>query len=134
VAREAEDLLDRLEPLLDAGAADAVAKALLRATTRLRQILLHADDSSGVIGSAGQRAVELYARACREGNPNPVSLAKWLVKFRRDSPGWPAVELSMFIDASTSEPWRNIDGQLIDGRPTPPKSMVPVATRCVQRC
>ena len=99
VAREAEDLLDRLERLLDAGAADAVAKALLRATTRLRQILLHADDSSGVIGSAGQRAVELYARACREGNPNPLSLAKWLVKFRRDSPGWPAVELSMFIDA-----------------------------------
>jgi tetratricopeptide (TPR) repeat protein len=44
--------------------------------------------------------VELYARACREGNPNPVSLAKWLVKFRRDSPGWPAVELSVFIDAS----------------------------------
>jgi hypothetical protein len=99
VAREAGDLLDRLQRLLDAGAADAVAKALLRATTRLRQILLHADDSSGVIGSAGQRAVELYARACREGNPNPVSLAKWLVKFRRDSPGWPAVELSMFIDA-----------------------------------
>ena len=28
-----------------------------------------------------------------------MSLAKWLVKFRRDSPGWPAVELSMFIDA-----------------------------------
>jgi SWIM zinc finger len=99
VALEAEDLLDRLERLLAAGAADAVAKALLRATKRLRQILLHADDSSGVIGSAGQRAVELYARACREGNPNPVPLAKWLVKFRRDSPGWPAVELSMFIDA-----------------------------------
>jgi SWIM zinc finger len=99
VAQKADGLLDQLERLLDAGAADAVMKALLRATTRLRQISLHADDSSGVIGSAGQRAVELYARACREGNPNPVSLAKWLVKFRRDSPGWPAVELSMFIDA-----------------------------------
>ena len=99
VARHAEQLLDRLEGLLDAGAADSVAKALLRMTTRVRSILLHADDSSGVIGAAGQRAVELYARACREGNPNPLSLAKWLVKFRRDSPGWPHVELSMFVDA-----------------------------------
>ena len=52
-----------------------------------------------MIGAAGQRAVELYASACREGKPNSVSLAKWLVKFRRDSPGWPAVELSMFLDA-----------------------------------
>ena len=57
--------MDRLEELLDAGAADAVSKALLRATSRLRSILLQADDSSGVIGAAGERAVQLYARACR---------------------------------------------------------------------
>jgi uncharacterized Zn finger protein len=99
VARDADDLLDHLEELLEAGAADAVAKALLRATSRLRRILQHADDSSGVIGAAGQRAVELYARACREGNPNRMSLAKWLVKFRRESPGWPEVHLAMFVAA-----------------------------------
>jgi len=91
--------LDRLEELLDVGAADAVSKALLRATTRLRSILLHADDSSGVIGAAGERAVQLSARACREGTPNRVGLARWLVGFRRDSPGWPHVELAMFVDA-----------------------------------
>ena len=99
VAHAAEGVLDRLEALLGAGAADAVSKALLRATTRLRSILLDADDSSGVIGAAGERAVQLYARACREGTPNRVGLARWLVGFRRDSPGWPHVELAMFVDA-----------------------------------
>jgi hypothetical protein len=110
VARAAEEVLDRLEELLDVGAADAVSKALLRATTRLRSILLHADDSSGVIGAAGERAVQLYARACREGTPNRVSLARWLVGFRRDSPGWPHVELAMFVDRSMSGRWLSTAG------------------------
>lgn len=99
VARDAEAVLDLLEGLLDAGAADAVAKALLRATTRLLAIGERADDSGGVIGSAGQRAVELYARACREGQPNGPSLARWLLKFRRDSPGWPDTPLELFAPA-----------------------------------
>jgi hypothetical protein len=98
-ARGVEAALDQLEELLGLGAADVVAPALLRATTRLRGITLHADDSAGVIGAAGQRAVELYARACREGNPAPGALARWLVKFRRDSPGWPSVTLHDFVSA-----------------------------------
>jgi hypothetical protein len=66
VARAAEEVLDRPEELLDVGAADAVSKALLRATTRLRSILLHADDSSGVIGAAGERA-RPAVRTCLPG-------------------------------------------------------------------
>ena len=108
-ARDAEAALDQLEELLDLGAADAVAPALLRATTRLRKVTLHADDSGGVIGAAGQRAVELYARACREGNPDPGALARWLVKFRRESPGWPSVTLHDVVgafDAKALEAYR----------------------------
>lgn len=99
VARDAEAVLDQLEALLDAGAADATSKALLRATVRLRAITLRADDSGGVIGHAAQRAVDLYARACREGHPNTSSLARWLLKFRRDSPGWPNTSLELFAPA-----------------------------------
>lgn len=99
VGRDAEAVLDQLEALLDAGAADAVEKALLRATTRLRAITLRADDSGGVIGDAGQRAVNLYARACVSGHPDPTKVARWLVKFRRDSPGWPETPLELFYPA-----------------------------------
>ena len=99
VARDAEQLLDELETYLDAGSADAVAPALLRATTRLRKVVLQADDSSGLLGNAGQRAAELYARACREGAPDAKKLARWLVQFRDSSPGWPQLELADFVEA-----------------------------------
>ncbi len=99
VARDAQDLLDELETYLEAGNAEAVRPALLRATTRLRKVVLQADDSSGLLGDAGQRAANLYARACREGTPDGKKLARWLVQFRDSSPGWPELELSDFVEA-----------------------------------
>src|SRR5207342_30251 len=88
-ARDAQAFLDDIEVLLDAGAADQVRPALKRALTRLRTVVLNADDSAGVLGDACQRAAELHARACVEGEPDGVALARWLVKFRAESPGWP---------------------------------------------
>lgn len=99
VARDAEDLLDELERHLDAGAADAVRPALLRAVTGLRELAGNADDSAGVLGSAAQRAADLHARSCREGRPDPTALARWLVDFRASSPGWPHTPLDAYVDA-----------------------------------
>lgn len=99
VASDAEAVLDELEGHLDAGAADAARPALLRAVTRLRKITEQADDSSGSIGGACQRAADLYARSCREGQPDRVKLAKWLLKFRDESPGWPETTLADFVEA-----------------------------------
>lgn len=99
VAGEATRLLDELQSHLDSGAADTVQPALLKALTRLRTITQKADDSSGAIGDACQRAADLYARSCRERHPQPVKLAKWLAKFRADSPGWPQTVLADFVDA-----------------------------------
>lgn len=99
VAREADYLLDELEERLMVNGAEIVRPALLKALTRLRALSLRADDSGGSIGDASQRAADLYARACREGTPDPVKLARWLVKFRDESPGWPITELGDFVDA-----------------------------------
>ena len=99
VAEVASEVLDELETHLNSGAAEIVRPALLRALTRLRKITEQADDSSGSIGDQCQRAADLYARACRLGEPDPVKLATWLVKFRADSPGWPNVVLADFVDA-----------------------------------
>ncbi len=97
VARDAEEVLDELERHVDQRAADAVRPALLRVATRLQR--MQADDSAGVLGAACQRAIDLYARACREGSPQGVKLARWLAKFRDESPGWPQVELADFVEA-----------------------------------
>lgn len=99
VARAASDMLDELENHIDNGAAELVRPALLRAVTKLRDIIQHVDDSSGSIADQCQRAADLYARACRLGEPDRVALAKWLVKFRADSPGWPNLVLADFVDA-----------------------------------
>jgi tetratricopeptide (TPR) repeat protein len=99
VAEAASEMLDELENHLNSGAAEVVRPALLRALTRLRKIIEQVDDSSGSIGDQCQRAADLYARACRLGEPDPVKLATWLVKFRADSPGWPNLVLADFVDA-----------------------------------
>src|SRR4051812_33456675 len=52
VAGDAQELLDELSNHLEAGAADVVRPALLKALTRLRAITLHGDDSAGVLGDA----------------------------------------------------------------------------------
>ncbi|MEO3761047.1 DUF6880 family protein [Mycobacterium sp. B14F4] len=99
VAEAASEMLDELENHVNSGAAEVARPALLRALTRLRKIIEQVDDSSGSIGDQCQRAAELYARACRLGEPDPVKLATWLVKFRADSPGWPHLVLADFVDA-----------------------------------
>ena len=99
VAGVASEVLDELENHVNTGAAEIVRPALLRALTRLRKIIEQADDSSGSIGDECQRAADLYARACRLGEPDPVKLATWLVKFRADSPGWPHLVLADFVDS-----------------------------------
>jgi uncharacterized Zn finger protein len=99
VAQAAQALLSELQEMLDAGAAAGVLPALERAAARLRKITLNADDSGGVIGDACQRAVDLHARAACAGHPQPVRLARWLAKFRIDSPGWPVTTLPMYVDA-----------------------------------
>src|SRR4029077_13096712 len=99
VAGVASEMLDELENHLNTGTAEIVRPALLRALTRLRKIIEQADDSSGSIADECQRGADLYARACRQGEPVPVKLATWLVKFRADSPGCPILVLADFVDS-----------------------------------
>ena len=98
-AARAKLMLSELASHVDSGRADLVQPALLYSVTRLRAILLHADDSAGVLGDACQQAADLYARSCRDGSPDQVKLGRWLVKFRGDSPGWPNLALHDFAPA-----------------------------------
>ncbi len=99
VAAGASQVLDELEIHLNGGSAEIVRPALLSALTLLRTITGQADDSSGVIGAECQRAADLYAQACRLGEPDRAELAGWLATFRATSPGWPMLTLADFIDA-----------------------------------
>jgi hypothetical protein len=115
VAAEAQNMLDGLADLLDAGGAEAVRPALQRAVTRLRKVSEHADDSGGVLGDASQRAADLHARACREGAPDPAKLARWLLKFRLESPGWPHTPLVDYVGALDLDVYRRGVMRAADG-------------------
>lgn len=97
-AEQVAGVLDELQMHLEAGRPDAVAPALLHALKRMRRIMQNADDSAGVLGAEERRAADLYARACSSGNPDQAKLARWLAKYRDESPGWPDVSLEQFID------------------------------------
>ena len=99
IGTDIQRVLDELEQLVEHGGADAARPALLKALTATRRMTLQADDSGGVIGDACQRAADLYARSCVEGHPDGVKLARWLLKFRKDSPGWPETPLEGFAAA-----------------------------------
>lgn len=106
------DYLESLEEYLDAGLADVVAPSFKKATERIRAIILRSDSSSGSLGTAGDLAMRLYARACSEGTSAPNRLAKWLVKFEQASPGWPNFELQWFALALGDEGLRTLRNQL----------------------
>ena len=136
--RDAERLLDELEDALDAGAADAVRPALERATTRLRTVLLRADDSEGEIARACFRATELFARSCREGNPDGPKLARWLLKFRLPVQGWSTARLADFAPAFDEKAWRIYrQGVAAAARPadgTRPRATKPRSAGCSSNC
>jgi hypothetical protein len=97
-AAAAAALLDELEGHLAAGRADATREPLQEAAVRLRKVVMNVYDDAGLMGACCQRAADLHVRACREGAPNVLRLAKWLTSFRTSSPGWPRTDLASYAD------------------------------------
>ena len=55
-----------------------------RAIGHVVKVILKADDSDGLIGDLARELLDLHARACDAGNPDPIKLARWMVRFRFD--------------------------------------------------
>ena len=98
------DFLDELETLIDDGEVDAAAPPLRMIIARLRPDLYEGrGDSDGLMERAGDRAAELYARACREGRPDVGALAAWLAQFRLEALSCPELALTDFLPALGEE-------------------------------
>lgn len=53
-----------------------------RAVTAATTVIMRADDSSGVIGDACRRLLDLHARLAPRAGPAPAKLVDWLVAFQ----------------------------------------------------
>jgi uncharacterized Zn finger protein len=97
-ARKAADVLDALDSVVASHPAE-VGPLYLTAIQNMTRTTEQADDSSGSIGDALDRAVSGYAAACRAAPPDPVKLATWMIDFQVNGPGWPEIRIADFADA-----------------------------------
>jgi hypothetical protein len=88
---ESRDWADEVEPIVEeirdavTTAPSAALVALIeRAIGHVVKVILHADDSDGLIGALAGELLDLHAEACDAGVADPIKLARWLVKFSID--------------------------------------------------
>ncbi len=70
-----------------------------RAISHVVKVILKADDSNGVIGNLARELLDLHVRACDAGNPDPIKLARWMVRFRFDDQDFFEVDPVRYADA-----------------------------------
>jgi uncharacterized Zn finger protein len=97
-AAKAADVLAALGKVA-AGHPEAAGPLYRRALVHITKASEEADDSSGVIAAAAAEAVDGYATACRAAPPDPPELARWLIDFHLDGPGWPEIDIADFAPA-----------------------------------
>jgi tetratricopeptide (TPR) repeat protein len=78
-ASDVDGVIDALEDLCDAGHPDAVTVLTEHAHRRADEAIQYVDDSDGWLTGISERLSDLHLRACAEGSPDPVALARRLV-------------------------------------------------------
>ena len=83
-ARAAQPIIAELEKAVEASPSRALVELLQRAVGHVVKVIMHADDSDGLIGDLARELLALHARACDAGVADPVELAAWMVRFGFD--------------------------------------------------
>jgi hypothetical protein len=83
-ARAARPIVAELEKTVDESPSRALVELLQRAVGHVVKVIMHADDSDGLIGDLARDLLALHARACDAGVAEPVDLAAWMVRFQFD--------------------------------------------------
>ncbi|MFZ0832060.1 MAG: DUF6880 family protein, partial [Mycobacterium sp.] len=55
-----------------------------RAIASALKVIMHADDSSGIIGDACRSLLDLHAFVAAQARPSPTKLVDWMLKFQFD--------------------------------------------------
>jgi hypothetical protein len=83
-AQAARPIVAELEKAVDESPSLALVELLQRAVGHVVKVIMHADDSDGLIGDLARELLALHARACDAGVADPVELAAWMVCFGFD--------------------------------------------------
>jgi hypothetical protein len=80
-ARAARPIVAELGNAVASSPSRALVELLQRAVGHVVKVIMHADDSDGLIGDLARDLLALHARACDAGVADPVELAGWMVRF-----------------------------------------------------
>jgi hypothetical protein len=80
-AGAARPIVAELAKAVDASPSRALVELLQRAVGHVVKVIMHADDSDGLIGDLARDLLALHARACDAGVADSVDLAAWMVRF-----------------------------------------------------
>ena len=83
-ARGAQPIVAEFEKAVERSPSRALVELLQRAVGHVVRVIMHADDSDGLIGDLARELLDLHARACDAGVADPVALAAWMVRFGLD--------------------------------------------------
>ena len=81
-ARSARPIVAELEAAVRTSPSRELVELLQRAIGHVVKVILHADDSSGLIGDVARELLAVHALACDAGVADPVKLAAWMIRFR----------------------------------------------------
>ena len=70
-----------------------------RAVRHVVDVILHADDSDGLIGDLAAELLELHWQVCTTGVADPKSLARWMVRFSFDDQDFFTVDPVRYAEA-----------------------------------
>jgi len=104
--RESMAWADAARPVvaeLDKVAVDVPSRELVelvqRAIGHVVKVIMHADDSSGLIGDVALELLRVHAKACDAGVADPVKLARWMIRFRFEDQDFFEVDPVRYSDA-----------------------------------
>lgn len=83
-AYQVQPLVEEIRGVVRSSPSAELVVLIERAIGRVVNVILHADDSDGLIGDVARHLLDLHAEACDAGVADAIKLARWMVKFGFD--------------------------------------------------
>src|SRR4051794_29705170 len=83
-AHAGRPVVAELEQAVEASPSRALVELLQRAIGHVVKVIMHADDSDGLIGDLARDLLALHARASDAGVADPGALAAWMIRYAFD--------------------------------------------------
>ncbi len=98
-AHAARHVVAELDKVAVGAPSRELVELVQRAIGHVVKVIMHADDSSGLIGDVAVELLRVHAKVCDAGAADPVKLARWMIRFRFEDQDFFEVDPVRYADA-----------------------------------